>query len=249
MHVYVGEGWHYQSGVGAERKAETAAARAKNGGVNRLTAEGRAIADGEQPPGLVARIIGVDPDDPDGRGVVFWVWDTREQAEETAVWLGSAQTRERAARWLDTARIIGRVYRVLYLAHRETGPLTGHAAFRQDWRYQPGVGLERAAEMAAARERTGGKDTLNMAPKAGTAGPVPAGLVARMIAVDPDDPDGDMFNFQLWETREEAGQHHALQEDAAWLARNADWADGSRARGQVLEILYFGHRDRLGVTA
>ena len=122
MYIYVGRDWHYQPGVGAQRKAETSAARAANGGVDLLTGEGRAAGDGNAPEGLISRLIAVDPDNPDGPGLVLWVWETREQAEACHEWLASDGVRERTAPWMDTARLHSATYEVVYFGHRAVTP-------------------------------------------------------------------------------------------------------------------------------
>ncbi len=128
MYVYVGRDWRYRPGVTAQRKAETEAARAANGGIDPLTGEGRAAGPGNVPEGLIARLIAIDPDDPEGPNIVLWVWETREQAEACKDWLGSNQVREVITKWMDMSQAESKVYEALYFGHRAVTAATGNSS-------------------------------------------------------------------------------------------------------------------------
>ena len=139
MYVYVGQDWRYRPGVTAQRQAEIEAARAANGGVDLLTGEGRVAGGGNPPPGLVARLIGIDPDNPEGPGIVFWVWETREQAEAQIARMARPEVREAIAQWMDFSDQHSKVYEVAYFGHQVLAPATSNDTTRQHLRYEQGI--------------------------------------------------------------------------------------------------------------
>ncbi len=123
----MGQDWRYQPGVTAQRKAETETARAANDGIDPLTGEGRAAGPGNVPEGLIARLIGIDPDDPEGPGIVFWVWETREQAEAQVARMARPDVREAISQWMDFSEQHSKVYEVLYFGHGAVTAATGNS--------------------------------------------------------------------------------------------------------------------------
>src|SRR5262245_20524925 len=80
MYVVVGENWWYHEDIGAQRRAETAAVRAAQGGKDVLTGADRAAGGGHPPDGLIARLIAANPERSDGPNLVLWVWESKEHA-------------------------------------------------------------------------------------------------------------------------------------------------------------------------
>src|SRR5262249_55854603 len=127
MYVVVAENWWYHEGVGAQRQAETAALRAAQGGLDRLTGEERAAAGGNPPEGLVARLIATNPEQPDGPNLVLWVWQSKEYALAAG---GAAAAlakphrdamRAHGSHWVDWSQATIKEYEVIYFAYRESG--------------------------------------------------------------------------------------------------------------------------------
>jgi hypothetical protein len=127
VYVVVGENWWYEPGVAEQRKEETATARAAHGGKDLLTGEDRAAGGGSPPEGLVARLIAVNRDDPDGPNLVLWVWESREHALAAG---GLAQVlaerdvpelHRRVEQWMDWTEAKLDEYEVLYFGHRDSG--------------------------------------------------------------------------------------------------------------------------------
>ena len=127
MYIVVGENWWYKPGVGEQRKAETEEARAAHGGKDLLTAEDRAAGGGAPPEGLIARLIAVNPDEPDGPNLVLWVWESREHALAEgglAKVLAERDVPElyrRVERWMDWSEAKLDDYEVIYFGHRDSG--------------------------------------------------------------------------------------------------------------------------------
>ena len=127
MYIVVGENWCYEPGVGAQRKAETQAARQAQGGKDLLTAEDRAAGGGAPPEGLIARLIAVDRDDPDGPNLVLWVWESREQALAAGGLAKVLAERDvpglhrRVEQWMDWSEAKLNDYEVIYFGHRDNG--------------------------------------------------------------------------------------------------------------------------------
>jgi hypothetical protein len=127
VHIVVGEGWWYKPGVGEQRKAETAEARAAHGGKDLLTAEDRAAGGGAPPEGLIARLIAVNPCDPDGPNLVVWVWESREHAlaagglAKVLAERDVPELHRRVERWMDWSEAKLDDYEVIYFGHRDSG--------------------------------------------------------------------------------------------------------------------------------
>ena len=128
MYVVVGENWWYHEGIGAQRQAETAAVRAAQGEKDILTGEDRAAAGGNPPEGLIARLIAMNPEHPDGPNLVLWVWVSKEHALAAG---GAAaalakrdldEVRARVSHWMDWSQATINEYEVIYFAHRESSP-------------------------------------------------------------------------------------------------------------------------------
>jgi hypothetical protein len=119
----------------------------------------------------------------------------------------------------------------------------------ENWYYKPGVGEQRKAETAQAREAHGAKDLLTGEDRAAGGSAPPEGLIARLIAVNRDDADGPNLVVWVWESREHAlaagGLAQVLAErDVPELHRRVEqWMDWSEAKLDEYEGLYFGHRD------
>jgi hypothetical protein len=127
VYVVVGENWRYEPGVGEQRKAETQTARQAQGGKDLLTAEDRAAGGGAPPEGLIARLIAVDRDDPDGPNLVLWVWESREHALAAGGLAKVLAERDvpglhrRVEQWMDWSEAKLNDYEAIYFGHRDNG--------------------------------------------------------------------------------------------------------------------------------
>jgi hypothetical protein len=127
VYVVVGENWSYKPGVGEQRKAETAEARAAHGEKDLLTAEDRAAGGGVPPEGLIARLIAVNPSDPDGPNLVLWVWGSRGHAlaagglAKVLAERDVPELHERVEQWMDWSEAKLDDYEVIYFGHRDSG--------------------------------------------------------------------------------------------------------------------------------
>jgi hypothetical protein len=108
MYIEVREGWRYRPG-GRERVIEQLARlREEHGGQLPLRPDA---------PGLLARLWGTDPDDPD-TGVHVMVWESREAAEAFRARGPSPEEAQRSAEVLDTSGARTRGLDGLAFAHR-----------------------------------------------------------------------------------------------------------------------------------
>jgi hypothetical protein len=71
MYIHVISGWRYRPGMRAKTRSQVERMRANAGGSYPLMPDA---------PGLVARLWGTDPGEPD-TGVAIWVWESKEAAE------------------------------------------------------------------------------------------------------------------------------------------------------------------------
>jgi hypothetical protein len=67
-------------------------------------------------PGLLARVIGTEPRDPD-TDVAFWVWETEDAANAWA-WLTDPTLREQLETYMDVSGATVRGLDGMYFAHR-----------------------------------------------------------------------------------------------------------------------------------
>jgi hypothetical protein len=127
LYIVVGENWWYKPGVGEQRKAETEEARTAHGGKDLLTAEDRAAGGGAPPEGLIARLIAVNPGEPDGPNLVLWVWESREHAlaagglAKVLAERDVPELHRRVERWMDWSEAKLDEYEVIYFGHRDSG--------------------------------------------------------------------------------------------------------------------------------
>jgi hypothetical protein len=71
MYIHVISGWRYRPGMRAKTRSQVERMRVNAGGSYPLMPDA---------PGLLARLWGTDPDEPD-TGIAIWVWESKEAAE------------------------------------------------------------------------------------------------------------------------------------------------------------------------
>jgi heme-degrading monooxygenase HmoA len=105
MYVQVFEGWRYLPGKREELVAQRSSER-QVAGRNTLP----------DLPGLLARVIGTEPRDPD-TGVAFWVWETEDAANAWA-WLTDPTLRQQLETYMDVSGATVRGLDGMYFAQR-----------------------------------------------------------------------------------------------------------------------------------
>lgn len=104
MYIQVFEGWRYLPGEREKLLAQRTREREETGR-NPLP----------DLPGLLARTIGTDPNDPD-TGIAVWVWESKEAAEAWP-WIEAPNLRQWLETYLDISRATVRGFDGMYFAH------------------------------------------------------------------------------------------------------------------------------------
>jgi hypothetical protein len=107
MYIQVLTGWRYRPGERSKVLADVEQGRADNDGVSPLR---------PPLPGLIARMFGTDPDDPQ-TGVAVWVWES-EEAANAYKWDATPESRAKIEQTLDVSHAITEGFEGIYFAHR-----------------------------------------------------------------------------------------------------------------------------------
>ncbi len=107
MFIQVLKGWRYRPGERAKVLSGIEQGQAENNGVSPLR---------PPVPGLIARMFGTDPDDPD-TGIAVWVWES-EEAANAHHWDADPEARARLEQQLDHSQMVTEGFEGLYFAHR-----------------------------------------------------------------------------------------------------------------------------------
>lgn len=106
MYIQIWKGWRYRPGERSKVLANIEQGRADNDGVSPLR---------PALPGLVARMFGTDPADPD-TGIAVWVWES-EEAANAYRWDATPESRARIEQTLETSQAVDEGFEGLYFAH------------------------------------------------------------------------------------------------------------------------------------
>jgi hypothetical protein len=106
MYIQVLKGWRYRPGERSKTLADIEQQRTNNDGVSPLRPAF---------PGLIARMFGTDPDDPD-TGIAVWVWES-EEAARAYRWDATPESRARIEQTLEISQAETEGFDGLYFAH------------------------------------------------------------------------------------------------------------------------------------